>query len=244
MERRGTVSSAPETTVTPDLVSPLPESVRPGLLEPQSLWVRGGAVVLTGLWLLVVHFVGGFFGLASPVWGWLYAALCLLPGMVGTALMFGFRRSRDALLAAVAAALVCGVGMYAEAPPDHDRIRHHAEDVGITVDGWQLVADDESGNTWCLKGCPEVGYYYLTAQSPADAVATYTALLDEAGFSGGPLDDSLGRTSDYTPVAHEIWRKGRWRVEVVVPSDAYRDSWRLRSDPDLTPVEITYHAAQ
>lgn len=226
-------------TSTPRQHRVTPVSVR---LRHRSLWVRVLSVVLSLVWLGVVFVVGGFFTIASPVGGWLYATLCFLPGLVGTAFLFGVTRWRDVLLAAAAVSLVCGVAMYQQVPPDHGRIRSIAEDVGVPVDGWQLVYDSERGNTWCWKGCPEVTYLYAAPQDPADALTTLGNVLEEDGWRGGAQDPTHGLArSEYTPLAEGTWRKGRWEVSLSVPAPASHD--RLTAEAaqrGLTPVEVSF----
>jgi hypothetical protein len=216
-------------------------------LRPRSLWARGGAVVLAAVWLVVVFAGVMFFGVASPRGGWVYALLCFLPGLVGAARLAGVRRWRDTLLLAVAAALVLGAWAYHLAPPDHGRIKHVAEDVGVPVDGWELVEVDEDGNTWCFKGCPTVTYFYAAEESSGAVVATLDEVLEGHGWSGGAEDRSYGRgePTEFDPEALGSWRDGRWRVDLRVPSREHRYGWAEEvTARGRTPVEVTFRAAR
>jgi len=229
-------------TTTPP---PAPAS-GPARLRHRPPWVRVLSIVLSVVWVGVVFVVGGFLTIASPVGGWFYATLCFLPGLVGTVLLFGVTRGRDALLAASALSLACGFAMYQQAPPDHGRIEAVAEDAGIPVAGWELVGTGQSGNTWCWKGCPEVAYYYAADGSPGEAMATLGATFEEAGWRGGLLDPTYGRErSEYTPLSLGGWRKGRWEVELSVPPPAARFGWSAEVERrGLTPVEVSFDAGQ
>jgi len=211
-------------------------------LRHRPLWSRALSIVLGVAWVGVVFVVGGFLTIASPVGGWFYATLCFLPGLVGTAFLFGVTRWRDVLLGASAVSLVCGVAMYQQAPPDHGRIRSVAEGVGVPVDGWQLVSEDERGNTWCWKGCPEVNYLYAAPQDPADALTTLGDVLEQDGWRGGAQDPTHGLArSEYTPLAYGTWRKGRWEVSLSVPAPASPGRWSAETaQRGLTPVELSF----
>lgn len=200
--------------------------------------------MLALVWVVVAFAAVLFLGVASPVGGWLYALVCFLPGLVAAARLAGVRRWRDTLLVAAAVALLPSVGAYLVAPPAHDRIRGAAEDAGLTEVGWDRVAVDERGNTWCFKGCPEVTYFYAADASPDEAVATLDTLLAEAGWSGGETDPSSGRApSEYDPEALGSWRSGRWRALARVPSAGYRFGWSEEiTARGLTPVEVTVTA--
>jgi hypothetical protein len=205
-----------------------------GFLRPRSLWARGGALALGAFWVGAVLVVGTFLGVASPVGGWFWALLCFLPGLVGAARLGGVRRWRDSLLLATAVSFVLGLGMYDAAPPSHGRIANVAQDVDLPAD-WELQSTDLSGNTWCWKGCPEVGYFYGVDESPGQAAATFDEILTEAGWVGGLQDPSLGGS----------WSRGRWRVRLWVPSTESRYGWREPvTARGLTPVEVTFSATR
>lgn len=189
---------------------------------------------------------GTFLTVASPAGGWAYAALCFLPGLVGAAFLFGMTRWRDVLAVAAVPSLLCGLLMYQSAPPDHGRIRNQAERAGVPVAGWELLATDDSGNTWCFKGCPEVLYFYAASGSPAETVATLGAVLEAQGWVGGARHPSYGGDpSEYDPLARGTWSKGRWRAELRVPSAAARFGWSATAQAQgRTPVEVTFRAGQ
>lgn len=213
-----------------------------GFWRQRHLAVHALALVLTVVWVAAVFLVGSFLTVASPAGGWLYAALCFLPGLVGTARLGGVRRWRDVLLVAGAASLLLGFWMYQQAPPDHGRIRSVAEDVGVPVDGWQLVDESERGNTWCWKGCPEVVYLYAAPQGPTDALTTLGDVLEQDGWRGGAQDPTHGLArSEYTPLAYGTWRKGRWEVTLSVPAPASPYGWSHETaQRGYTPVELSF----
>ena len=216
----------------------------PPFLRPRSLWARGGAVALGLTWCLVVIAVGMFASIASPRGGWFYATLCFLPGLVVAGLLGGIRRRRDTMLVASALSLLLGSWMYAVAPPDHGRIRHVASEVDIPTLGWEPVDSYEHGTTWCLKGCPEMVYLYAGDTSPAEVAPGLDALLRDQGWVGGPQDPALGgEPSDYDPLARGSWSRGRWHIELTVPSDHYPSPWHEEvTARGLTPVEVAVSA--
>jgi hypothetical protein len=201
--------------------------------------------MLASAWLVVVFAAVMFLTVASPAGGWLWAALCFLPGLVASARMGGIRRWRDTLLLALGVALAAGTWAYAVAPPDHGRIDRVAQNVGVP-EGWELAEVSEHGNTWCFKGCPEVTYFYAAPGAPAETVAALDTILKDRGWTGGVEDRSYGgEPSEYDPEARAAWIRGRWRVDLRVPSVALRHG----SDQEvavrgLTPVEITFSAVR
>lgn len=204
-------------------------------------WVRIAGALGALVWAAVAAVVVGFTGVASATFGWGYAALVFLPGLVGAAWLLGVRGR--ALLAPAVLALALGVVMYRWAPPDHGRVRHVAEDLGVSWEDWDLVGDDESGDTWCWDGCPAVSYFYLAPEPPDQAVETFTARLRADGWSGGTPELWARRApSEHTERAVEIWRKGRWSVMLRVSAERYPPQWATGADPGLTPVEISYTA--
>lgn len=223
--------------MTPD---PQP-SGRAAVLRPRRWWVRIAAVLGALVWAVVAAVVVAFSTVASAAFGWGYAALIFLPGLVGAAWLFGVRGR--ALVAAVVPALALGIVMHQWAPPDHGRVRRVAEDLGVGVEGWELVADDESGDTWCWDGCPSVSYFYLAPEEPEQAVETFTARLRADGWSDDRSRLRAPRApSEYTERAIEVWRKGRWSVLLRVSSETYTPQWAKGADPGLTPLEISYSA--
>ena len=203
------------------------------------------AVVLTPVWVAVVFVAGLFLTMASPAFGWAYASLCFLPGLVGLARLGGVRRWRDTVLLAGVVSLVLGWVMYLQAPPDHGRIEDRAADAGLPVPGWELVDSDQRGNTWCFKGCPEVVYLYTTTEPPEQAVATLGRLLEDDGWTGGETDWHVGSDgpSEYDPLASASWRKGRWGIDLYVPPPASRYGWSEDAQArGLTPVEVSVDA--
>lgn len=223
--------------MTPD---PQP-SGRAAVLRPRRWWVRIAAVLGALVWAAAAAVVVAFSTVASAVFGWGYAALIFLPGLVGAAWLFGVRGR--ALVVAAVPALALGIVMHQWAPPDHGRVRQVAEDLGVGVEGWELVDDDESGNTWCWDDCPSVSYFYLAPEGPEQAVETFTARLRADGWSGGTPELWTRRPrSEYTERAIEVWRKGRWSVLLRVSSETYPPQWAKGADPGLTPVEISYSA--
>lgn len=212
-------------------------------LRPRSLWMRGGAGVLGLLWVGLVWLVGLFLTVASPVGGWFYAALCFLPGLFGTAVMFGLRW-RWALVAAGLGSLLLGTVMYLAVPPDHARIRNVAEDVGVPR-GWEQVDTGEYGNTWCWKGCPEVSYYFVTDGDPDEAMSAASAHFEDAGWRGGRTDPNpFGKPSEYDPLATGEWHDGRWEARLRLPSAASAAWWPGGEPPapGTTRVEVTFSA--
>lgn len=216
-----------------------------GFLRARSLWVRAAALLLAAFWVGAVFLVGGFLTIASYRGGWFYVMLCVLPGLVAAARLGGVARWRDTLLVATAASFLIGLGMYSSAPPDHGRIRHVAEDVGVPIDEWELLDEREYGDTWCMGGCPHVDYEYAAAATPDEAVATLDAILEERGWTGGADDPSINRTPNASdPLERASWSNGRWRIVLSIPSAEYRFAWADDvAARGLTPVEITFGAA-
>ena len=102
-------------------------------LRPRSSWVRAAALLLALVWATAVDLVSGFLAIASYAGGWFYVMLCALPGLVAAARLGGVARWRDTLLVSAAAAFLLGLGMDSSAPPEHGRIRHVAEGVGVST---------------------------------------------------------------------------------------------------------------
>lgn len=216
-------------------------SARAAVQRPRRSWVRIAAVIGALVWAAVAAVIVAFTSVASASFGWGYAALVFLPGLVGAAWLLGLRGR--ALVAAAVPALALGIVMFQWAPPDHGRVRHVAEDLGVNREDWDLVGDDESGTTWCWDGCPAVSFFYLTPEPPKQAVETFTARLRADGWSGGTPDLWAERPpGEYTERALEVWRKGRWSVMLRVPAEKYPPQWATGADPGLTPVEISYTA--
>jgi hypothetical protein len=218
-----------------------------GLWRRRHPAVRVLAAVLAAAWVGAVFLAGLFLTVASPAFGWLYAALCFLPGLVGVARLGGIRRWLHTVVLAGALSLVLGSLMYLQAPPDHGRIAAAATDAGLPVAGWELVDSGESGNTWCWKGCPEVVQLYAVDTTPAGAVEMLDAVLEEQGWTGGEAAPRPGAdtTSEYYPLAQGAWHEGRWRMSLRVPPPAARHGWSEEAAArGLTPVEVTVYASR
>lgn len=218
-----------------------PPERRSGVLLPRRRWVRAAAAAAGVAWLPAGAAVVAFTSVASARFGWAYAAVIFGSGLFGAAWAFGVDPRAGAVV--MLPALLLGVVMYQWAPPDHGRIRHVAEGVGVGVEGWDLVADSDYGNTWCWQGCPAVSYFYLTPESADGAVATFARRLAADGWTGGTLSSSrTGPSSEYDPRAVELWRKGDWTVLLRVSSASFPPQWAKGADTRLTPLEVTYSA--
>lgn len=216
-----------------------PPERRSGVLLPRRRWVRAAAAAAGAAWLPAAAAVVALTSVASAQFGWAYAALIFGTGLFAAAWAFGVGPRVG--LAVMFPALLLGVVMYEWAPPDHGRIRHVAVDVGVSVVGWDLVADEDYGNTWCWQGCPAVSYFYLAPESPDGAVAKFTRRLAADGWTGDTLSSPVtGPPSEYDPRAVELWRKGDWTVLLRVSSAAHPPQWAKGADPRLTPLEVTF----
>jgi hypothetical protein len=218
------------------------ESLRSGpLLAPRRWWVRALAVAVFLCWVIFAFVAIGFLTIASPAYGWLWATLGYLPGVLAAVALFGIRRRRDAAIATLALAALLGGFSFLTAPPDHARIERVADRGLAHLDGAQVVDRHERGNTWCFKGCPQVTYSIDSDLSPELAAAAVAASLRDAGWRGGPVRVPGHRAdSEYAPLVHEQWSRGRWDATVKVLSQASR---RLSDGTDSrarTRIEVEF----
>ena len=230
-----TIPSSSDESAAPD---------RTAWLVVRRGWVRVLGVILAMVSVPAAAIVVAVFSVASPAHGWAPAAATFAPGLLGAVALIGFASRRKALAASTAVALLLGIGMYQWAPPDHDRLRAVADQVG-TSPLWTYAGQEATGNTWCFNGCPEIESHYLTEQPTTAALNDYTTRLTRAGFTGGPVTrPAFSHPSKYAPLAEESWSKGRWQVEVRIPSNGYAATWRQSADPRarLTPVEVRISA--
>lgn len=213
---------------------------RQGTDPPRSWLVRAAGMLGLLLWLGASFMVALAF-VASWVLGWAFASVLVLIGAVPLLRRFIVAGWAAATVIGGVLALTLGLLAYELAVPGHGRLRSVASDVGTDVTGWQLVTSGQSGNTWCWQGCPEVGYYYVTAQPPASAIRRFTLQLKADEWVRLPLRDPTGQAGTYAPIALQIWEKDEWRVSVRVPSPSSPlASWRRGTDPSLTPIEVLY----
>lgn len=203
-------------------------------------WVRALGVCVAALWALFAFGAAMLFGVASARFGWAWSALVFAPGLAGAAALLGARPVRAAAATVAGLSLLAGAGVYAAAPPDHDRIRAKADAALADVDGLDLLDTGGSGNTWCFKGCPTVTYVYRAAADPDAAVQQVVSSLSADGWRGAPADPNPhGKPSKYDPLAYERWRDGRWHAEIRVPSPAMR-RWEPLADQSGVRVEVTF----
>ncbi|WP_156996867.1 hypothetical protein [Knoellia aerolata] len=211
------------------------------VLRPRRWWVRALAVAVLVCWAVFGFLAIGFLTIASPALGWLWATLAYLPGVAAAVALFGIRRRRDMALVAVVASALLGGFTFLSAPPDHARIERAGNRALAHLAGARVVDHHERGNTWCFKGCPEVTFSIDSDLPPAAAAAAVADSLEEAGWHGGPVRMTGYRTgSEYTPLAHEQWWRGRWDATVTVLSPASRRLSEGADSKALTRVEVEF----
>ncbi len=221
--RRGARRLTPRLAARPTRVRVL------GALVGLVLLVGGGLT-----WLVV-----GLFSVASAAGGWLPAAVWLLPGLLTLSVGVGIgRRWWSSVAGAVAVALLLGTWMYQTAPPDAERLRAVAVEVGAPM-GWRRISDEASGNTWCLwNDCPELRYVYATPDPAERVAAEFTARLEADGWH---RDEAWDRVRPEDPVSYQVWHHGRWQVTLDILRVGSRGRvYDTTVRPDLTEVDVVY----
>lgn len=217
-----------------------PEHPRP--LSRRPLWMLIVGPLVAGGWVLCTIVVLVIFPVASLRTGWLYAALCFLPGLVVGQVMIGIRYWRTTTVMNVVIALLFGWAAYALEEPGAGRIREVAEDVGVSVPGWRSTGSSTSGGVCCWQDPPEVLYYYHTDESPADATARFGGMLSRAGFVAGPGNRGPAKHLDYDdPLVSQEWHKGRWNVTFVVVAPATSQTPRVDPEQWTIIVQLDAH---
>jgi hypothetical protein len=194
--------------------------------------------VVALIWFAGAWLVTGFFSTASATGGWLPTAAAFLPGLLLLTLMVGVGRWSVAVALAAGLALLIGVGAYRVAPPEPERLRAVADDVGVP-DGWREISDEASGNTWGLwNSFPEVRYTYAAA-GPSQQVAG--AFVDRLEDDGWHLDDDWVNTSrTEEPWTYQVWRKSRWTVTLNINTPAMHVPYDAGVPGDANQVTVVY----
>jgi hypothetical protein len=212
------------------------------LFGPRHLGWRVLAVAVGLGWVLVAWIAVSFLGIASSLYGWAPGTLAFAPGTLAAAALVGLRRGWYVPLAALVLALPLGVAAYATAVPDVGRLRHVAEGVGTEVPGWRLVSADEGGDGWCMEGCTQLTYTYVTPRAPAAVAATARRLLSADGWRRG--DAPVIPPGPSSPRVSQQWSRPMYDVSVEVPTDAYPEARMTPSGQPLpagvTLVYVTY----
>jgi hypothetical protein len=191
-------------------------------------WVRPAfAVAIAIIWIVLAWIVVSLYGLASMRLGWLLAALALLSGLAGAAVVWGGRFLWLRLVVAVALAVTLGVVAYRVAPPDHLRIHDMADDVDLP-DGWRVQSTDDYGDGWCLERCPYVEYDYS-----AEPGATYASSSDE-------LEDAL-RAQGWTSAGNDLDLEPEWFDVLLSNGRWWAGFTKPVGEVDAT-ISVTYSA--
>ncbi len=187
-------------------------------LQPRPLWMRVIGVLLALFWLGAGWLVTAIFSTASAAGGWLPTAAAFLPGLLLLTLMVGVGRWPGAVAGATAVAVLIGAWAYQTAPPEPERLRAVAADVGVP-DGWRKISDQATGNTWGLwNSYPEVRYTFAAAGPSQQVAEEFVARLEADGWD---LDEDwvdTGRTDE--PWTYQVWRRGRWKVTLNINTPA------------------------
>lgn len=163
------------------------------------------AVFLAALWALVCTYAIAFVGVAAPQLGFLWAGLVYALGLVAAAFVWGGPRRSIVLAMSGVVALGLGLTAWYVLPPSHDRLERVADGIDLPA-GMTLAESDNSGNSWCLEGCPEVRRTY---ELPTGT--TYVEARDElvAEFDDEGWDSTRSFAEDGRSLTH-----GRWQVDI------------------------------